>query len=76
VKLSKVTGKSLEDLFTIIKDSQSRDDFVKRAFDSDGRRQVFSMLMAPGQELLIVVNKLRSAMDLHPLDELAGRGNT
>jgi hypothetical protein len=75
VKLSKVTGKSLEELFTIIKNSQSCEDFVNHAFESEARRQVFSALMTPDEELLVTVNELRSGMDLHPLDQAPGHGN-
>lgn len=63
-KLSRITEKSLEELFSLLRNVDSGADFIKGAFAIEGRRKVFSELMRPGEQIFIRINELRDELGL------------
>ena len=63
-KLSRLTGKPLEDLFSLLRSVHSSADFISGAFQGEGRRKVFSDLMHPNEELFIRLNELREEIGM------------
>ena len=61
-KLSRITAKSMEDLFSLLRNANSSADFIKGAFPIGGRRKVFSELMKPGEDVFTRINELREEL--------------